>query len=239
MCGFAVTDILWSSHLQVELLTEPLKAARRCLKPISRVTGPGAGHFSRAALLVSSPQVRGIQGLAPTRTLVAHVRHRDTGAQYPGLSLVTQSQYSLLIGWHLRRFDRPASHTSCTWWEKSSEVFTLTLASCLVTSKNNLNIIGSLFQGWHPYTWMIVRVTRWKVSANPPVRLVNPFGASKNRDFSSSIGLELTLTLVTMKSGFPKMRTSHARWTGLSYSQKHHRYWLHSFHSHVSFLNRI
>ena len=147
---------------------------------------PGARRFSPAALHVSSLQVRGIQGLAPTRTMMAHVRHRDTGAQYPGLSLVTQSQYSLLIGWHLRRFDRPASHTSCTWWEKSSELFTLTLGSCLDTSKVNLNIIGALFQAWHPYTWMIVRVTRWKVSANPPVRLVNPFGASWNRDFSFS-----------------------------------------------------
>lgn len=106
-------------------------------------------------------------------------------AQYPALSLVTRSQYSLLIGSHLRRSDRPASHTSCTWWEKSSEVFSLTPASCLVTPKLILDLIGSLTQDWHPYTWMIVRVTRWKVSTDPPVRLVNPFGASQNRDFSS------------------------------------------------------
>ena len=86
--------------------------------------------------------------------------------------------------------DLIARHLTPVARDEKSQVrcsqFTLTLASCLDTSKVNLNIIGSLFQGWHPYTWMIVRVTRWKVSANPPVRLVNPFDASWNRDFSFS-----------------------------------------------------
>ena len=186
MCGFAVTDILWSSHLQVELLTEPLKAARRCLKPISQVS-VGQAHGASHQRLSTSRHSRSEESkdwpqLGPWWHMWGTVTH-GCPISWP---LIGQWLSILASDWLTSReiWSPDISHrlhvmrkVKCPHW--------LTLASCLVTGWVILDLIGSLFQDWHPYTWMIAQVTRWKVEA-PSHRSVwsTPCSASQNRDFS-------------------------------------------------------
>ena len=170
MCGL-VTDIVvftlasWVAYWTFEGSSPVSKAY------LPSLSGPGARRFSPAALHVSSLQVRGIQGLAPTRSLMAHVSHRDTGAQYPVLSLVSESEFSLLIGFHPGRFDRPTSPTGCTWREKSS----VHTDPCFLFGHNE-GYIGSYWLSISGLTPLHVddSTSNEKKGVFAPVCLVNP-----------------------------------------------------------------
>ena len=170
MCGI-VTDIVvftlasWVAYWTFEGSSPVSKAY------LPSLSGPGARRFSPAALHVSSPRSEESKDWP------------QLGAWWHMWATVTRVPNIPASHWsvcHNTRFllafipgDLIARHLSLVARDEKSQVSTLTLASCLVTMRVILDLIGSLFQDWHPYTWMIEeRLLRTGLSGQPNLALL-------------------------------------------------------------------